>query len=189
MGAGASAAVPGDVKSDIKAQIGVSNDKRWLDAHDISNLTQAKTEIKRLRGLAASALLDPASGAAAGGAARQAVMDRGGPATGPYVKKSFPKSDAVKAMIQTVMRENVLFKYAKDDEIVELVDAFEPIAASKGEIIITQATKGENFYVLESGSIDISITPPGAAAASKVGFVPPLLSQLVRPHPHRLPSD
>ena len=54
MGAGASAGsveINGVKLSDVKAQIGVSPNKNWLDATEIRDLAEAKKEIRRLRRL------------------------------------------------------------------------------------------------------------------------------------------
>ena len=127
MGAGASAGsveINGVKLSDVKAQIGVSPNKNWLDATEIRDLAEAKKEIRRLRALARQYLTDPtvtyADEAPKGRAAvcDALKVDGGGPA---YDEKAvFEKSDAMRTLIGAVMKENILFKSCKKEETEKL---------------------------------------------------------------------
>ena len=80
MGAGASVESLDDAKQVLKDEIGVSDSQAWKEANDIKDLKQAKTEIKRMRGLAAKIALNPSTSGGGGGGggnkARGAVVDR-----------------------------------------------------------------------------------------------------------------
>ena len=78
MGAGASVESLDDAKQVLKDEIGVSDSQAWKEASDIKDLKQAKTEIKRMRGLAAKFALNPSTSGGGGGGykARGAVVDR-----------------------------------------------------------------------------------------------------------------
>ena len=81
----------------------------------------------------------------------------------------FEKSDAMRTLIGAVMKENILFKSCKKEETEKLIDAFAPFEAAKGDVVIKQGDAGEFFYVIESGSIAVSLTPPGTATEMKIG--------------------
>ena len=45
----------------------------------------------------------------------------------------------------------------KDDEMSSVLDHFFPCEASKGEVIMKQGDEGDNFYIIDQGSVDIFV--------------------------------
>lgn len=86
-------------------------------------------------------------------AGRQAVLVRSDEMT--YEKKIVPKPDGVRTMIQKAIGPNILFKTCSDEEIVDLVDVFEPSSANAGKVVIKQGDEGNDFYVMEKGILDV----------------------------------
>lgn len=86
-------------------------------------------------------------------AGRQAVLVRSDEMT--YEKKTVPKPDGVRAMIRKAIEPNILFKTCSDEEIVDLVDVFEPSTANAGKVVIKQGDEVNDFYVMEKGILDV----------------------------------
>ena len=63
--------------------------------------------------------------------------------------------------------------------LIIMIDAMFPMQKKKGDIIIKQGDQGDNFYVLDSGEVDVLITPPKdpksteQPKAAKVGHMGP----------------
>eukprot|EP01029_Cantina_marsupialis_P015032 TRINITY_DN3291_c0_g1_i1.p1 TRINITY_DN3291_c0_g1~~TRINITY_DN3291_c0_g1_i1.p1 ORF type:complete len:768 (+),score=256.59 TRINITY_DN3291_c0_g1_i1:163-2466(+) len=82
-----------------------------------------------------------------------------------YKKRSFPKDDRVKALIQQALQQNFLFGSIGPDEQYEVVDSMQQQSLQAGDVIIKQGDPGDNFYVVESGSFDVFVN------GSKVGQI------------------
>ena len=72
-----------------------------------------------------------------------------------YVHKVVPKSDDAKALIYGAIKPNLLFRACSSEELIDLVDAFEPQYVPKGSIVIREGDEGDHFYVMERGGIDV----------------------------------
>ena len=46
---------------------------------------------------------------------------------------------------------------AKDDEMSNVRDHFFPCETNKGEVIMKQGDEGDNFYIIDQGSVDIFV--------------------------------
>ena len=71
--------------------------------------------------------------------------------------KVFPKNDEIRALLTDIVTSNVLFSSYAQDEQAAIVDAFESFAVPTDTLVIRQGEMGDNFYVVESGSLDIYI--------------------------------
>jgi len=169
MGAGASALSHGDA-SKFHATISQNVlEGKPLDASDIQNLEEAKDEIKRLRQLANKILRSGDGNVIAGISDDQTVKKKVGRAAvlaksitnTNYVKKTVDKSDAIKDIILNSIKQNVLFKACTPKEIIDIVDAFEPIECPVESVVIKQGDAGEHFYVVEKGRLDIFVRMGG----------------------------
>ncbi|KAL7514534.1 hypothetical protein ACHAXN_013333 [Cyclotella atomus] len=72
-----------------------------------------------------------------------------------YVHKVIPKTDDAKALIYGAIKPNLLFRACSSEELIDLVDAFEPQYVPKGSIVIREGDEGDHFYVMERGAIDV----------------------------------
>ena len=72
-----------------------------------------------------------------------------------YVHKVVPKSDDAKELIYDAIKPNLLFRACSPEELIDLVDAFEPQYVPKGSIVIREGDEGVHFYVMERGGVDI----------------------------------
>ena len=148
-----------------------------LDASDITDLEKAKAEIRQLRALAKdfeTRFRDELKEKAGKNAAkkREAVMDKPGAAgvqidTATYVPKLIDKPKKIRDLLFSIVTSNNLFKSYASEEHSAIVDAFEPIEFPAGENVITQGESGDNFYVVQFGTLDIFIG--GESGEMKVG--------------------
>ncbi len=156
-----------------------------LDASDIKNLEEAKEEIRRLRLLAkeintknaslehrlstvsgvTTTRLSNISGLTSGVTsttsqrkkeARAAVMARGSDLT--YVKKTIPKSDQVRNLIYHAINRNMLFRACSEEELRDIIDAFDTAHFKADSVVIQQGDAGDTFYVVEEGQLEVMVS-------------------------------
>ncbi|KAL7462327.1 hypothetical protein ACHAXS_002707, partial [Conticribra weissflogii] len=72
-----------------------------------------------------------------------------------YVHRVIPKSNEAKELIYDAIKPNILFRACSVEELIDLVDAFEPKYVGKGSIVIQEGDEGDHFYVLERGGVDV----------------------------------
>ena len=94
-----------------------------------------------------------------------------------YVKKSVAKSEEVKRLVYNAIKSNTLFRARSEEELVDLIDVFDSADFEAGATVIQQGDDGEHFYVVESGTLDISVAMkdgPNGSNEVKVGvpYVP-----------------
>ena len=156
-----------DFEEEKKAGIGV------LDASDIKSLEEAKEEIRRLRQVAKEAFrknddlekrlstmprVDSAVTTTSsrrkkeGGAA---VLARGSDRN--YVKTTVPKSEQVRNLIYHSIKRNMLFRACSEEELQDLIDAFDSANFKGDSVVIKQGDEGDLFYVVEEGKLDIMV--------------------------------
>ena len=86
---------------------------------------------------------------------RAAVMEK--TCVKDYVTKVVPKADTVKKLLYNAIKGNTLFKACSEEEIHLLIDAFESADFQGGDIVIKQDDEGEHFYVVEDGTLGITV--------------------------------
>jgi len=86
-----------------------------------------------------------------------------------YVKKVIPKDYKTTAALQQAISKNILFSHLDDDERSDIFDAMFTVKASAGEVIIQQGDEGDNFYVLDSGEVDIYVNNEFMGTISETG--------------------
>jgi cAMP-dependent protein kinase regulator len=74
-----------------------------------------------------------------------------------YVKKVVPKDAATMVALTKAISKNVLFAHLDEGERSEIFDAMFPVNHSAGEIIIQQGDEGDNFYVIDQGTVDVLV--------------------------------
>ena len=144
-------------------------DNKPLDASDVTDLNAAKTEIQYIRKFAAEFLAtidiedspDGPVGLPDGGGLpdRGALYDKQDFSS--FKKVSYEKTDDIRSLIYNAIKPNILFENDSQDEILQIIDVFKPQTYKKGEHVIKQGDEGSEFYVVESGSLNIHVTVKG----------------------------
>uniref|UniRef100_A0A914E5H5 cAMP-dependent protein kinase regulatory subunit n=1 Tax=Acrobeloides nanus TaxID=290746 RepID=A0A914E5H5_9BILA len=74
-----------------------------------------------------------------------------------YQKVVIPKDEDTQKALRTAMCKNVLFAHLDPDEQTAIFDAMFPVVKKKSEAIIVQGEEGDNFYVIDSGEVDVFV--------------------------------
>jgi len=74
-----------------------------------------------------------------------------------YVKKVVPKDPETKKALEKSMSRNVLFAHLDDNEKKDIFDAMDHVEKKAGDTIIVQGEDGDNFYVIDSGEVDVFV--------------------------------
>ncbi|KAL7515539.1 hypothetical protein ACHAXN_013422 [Cyclotella atomus] len=156
-----------------------------LDASDIKSLKDAKDEIRRLRQIAKEALTkndelerkcsttSSSSGERSASTARRnknearaAVMAHS--IDKDFVKMTVPKSDMVRNLIYHSIKRNMLFRACAEEELQDLIDAFDTATFKAGDTVIKQGDDGDLFFVVEEGKLDILVSKDGAGSSEEI---------------------
>jgi hypothetical protein len=146
--------------------------KKPLDAHDIISLSDAKKELSRIRKLMQNYndAQEVQNARSVKRVVRNAIQEEDH--IKDYVKKTIDKSPSVRKLIHDAIKPNVLFEMTTADELNEIIDIFEPCRYKEGEIVIQQGANGNEFFVVDSGelSITVAISPPEEDGGLKGAF-------------------
>jgi len=74
-----------------------------------------------------------------------------------YIKVVIPKDKDTQNQLRNAMCKNVLFSHLDIDEQKSIFDAMFPVEKKAGETIIEQGEEGDNFYVIDVGSVDVFV--------------------------------
>lgn len=74
-----------------------------------------------------------------------------------YVKKVVPKDYKTMASLSKAIAKNVLFSHLDENERSDIFDAMFPVNAIPGEVIIHQGDEGDNFYIIDSGEVEVLV--------------------------------
>jgi len=74
-----------------------------------------------------------------------------------YVKKVVPKDYKTMASLSKAIAKNVLFSHLDENERSDIFDAMFPVTALPGEVIIQQGDEGDNFYIIDSGEVEVFV--------------------------------
>jgi len=152
----------------VKLMQSIISDKP-LTCDDIDSVDDARKELKRIRKLMANfkhsaaydRLANPlAQDGSAGGTklrnARNAIVEQEN--INDYVKEVVDKDEKIRNIIYNSIKPNVLFEFNTEDELQEIVDVFAPCSFQAGETVIKQGECGDDFYVVESGELSITVS-------------------------------
>ena len=133
---------------------------KTVSCEDITSLTDAKKEIARIRKLmdnykAAAKKAEKESAVSGKKGARNAIHEE--EHINDYVKKDIPKGENIRKLIYKAIKTNVLFESNTEDELTQIIDVFEPCSYTEGAAVITQGEKGDDFFVVESGDLSITV--------------------------------
>merc|ERR1711865_1197988 len=79
------------------------------------------------------------------------------------------KTKACESFLTKVLGENLLFKELAPADRQVLMKAMQKVKFVKGEEIITQGDKGDKFYVLDTGTCDITVKGKGSVMKASRG--------------------
>lgn len=74
-----------------------------------------------------------------------------------YYLQVVPKDYKTMAALSKAIEKNVLFSHLDEKEKSDIFDAMFGVEAKAGETIIQQGDDGDNFYIIDSGTVDVSI--------------------------------
>merc|ERR1711910_223882 len=74
-----------------------------------------------------------------------------------YVKKVVPKDFKTMASLSKAIAKNVLFSHLDENERSDIFDAMFPVNALPGEVIIQQGDEGDNFYIIDTGEVEVYV--------------------------------
>ncbi|XP_037074646.1 cAMP-dependent protein kinase type I regulatory subunit-like [Pollicipes pollicipes] len=74
-----------------------------------------------------------------------------------YVKKVVPKDYKTMAALSKAIAKNVLFSHLDENERSDMFDAMFAQTFLKGETTIQQGDEGDNFYVIDSGEVEVYV--------------------------------
>ena len=59
------------------------------------------------------------------------------------------------ASLSKAIAKNVLFSHLDENERSDIFDAMFPVNAMPGEVIIEQGDEGDNFYIIDTGDVEV----------------------------------
>ena len=132
-----------------------------LDGSDITDLETARQEVGRLRKLIKEfhdTMKDDFK-TGKGHKKREAVRDQAKQIQPGevHVPKVVPKPDPIRRLLRNIVTSNVLFSSYAQEEHDAIVDAFESVSVTAESFVIRQGESGDNFYVVESGSLNVFV--------------------------------
>ena len=68
-----------------------------------------------------------------------------------------PKDYKTMAALSKAIAKNVLFSHLDENERSDIFDAMFPVNALPGEVIIQQGDEGDNFYIIDTGEVEVSL--------------------------------
>jgi len=77
---------------------------------------------------------------------------------GSEIVKRIPKSEEELEKIHGILIQCVLFEHLDESQLQTVKDAMFPVTKEEEDIIIKQGDAGDNFYVIESGAVDVFTT-------------------------------
>ncbi|VDN24779.1 unnamed protein product [Gongylonema pulchrum] len=86
-----------------------------------------------------------------------------------YDKVVIPKDEETRRALEAAMCKNILFSHLEGDEQKAIFDAMFPVEKKKGETIIEQGEEGDNFYVIDSGEVDVFVNGEYAVSIKEGG--------------------
>lgn len=85
-----------------------------------------------------------------------------------FVKMTVPKSDMVRNLIYHSIKRNMLFRACAEEELQDLIDAFDTATFKAGDTVIKQGDDGDLFFVVEEGKLDILVSKDGAGSSEEI---------------------
>ncbi|CAF0983657.1 unnamed protein product [Adineta steineri] len=77
--------------------------------------------------------------------------------TTPFVREIVQKDYATMCALSEAIKKNILFSHLDENERAQIFDAMFPEIHLAGDIIIQQGEKGENFYIIDKGEVNVYV--------------------------------
>lgn len=68
-----------------------------------------------------------------------------------------PKDYKTMGALSRAIASNVLFTHLDESERADMFDAMFPVQCLPGETVIRQGDEGDNFYIIDSGEVEVSL--------------------------------
>ena len=75
------------------------------------------------------------------------------------------------ASLSKAIAKNVLFSHLDENERSDIFDAMFPVSAIPGEVIIQQGDEGDNFYIIDTGEVEVRTDKISAMSKKILKFV------------------
>ncbi|KAJ0412373.1 hypothetical protein ATCC90586_009563 [Pythium insidiosum] len=75
----------------------------------------------------------------------------------PVKRVVHPKNAASKELLMKILQSNVLFTGQTSAEINDCLDAFFPMKAEPGAVVIRQGDQGDHFYAIGNGQLEVLV--------------------------------
>ena len=90
-----------------------------------------------------------------------------------------PKSEDQQQRIRAATSDIFLFRNLEPEQYQAALQAMEEVHQQAGDIVIKQGDQGDYLYIVESGSLDVFIQPPGTSPADALAAPPDQLGNKV----------
>ena len=87
-----------------------------------------------------------------------------------WTPPAYDKTDSEAAFLKETIETNRLMKNLEPSDREQLGKAFQKVSFAKGDFIIKQGDKGDNFYILDEGECDISVEGKGSVMTATKGI-------------------
>ncbi|KAH7643462.1 protein kinase, cAMP-dependent, regulatory subunit type 1 isoform X1 [Dermatophagoides farinae] len=86
-----------------------------------------------------------------------------------YVKKVVPKDDKTMASLSKTVEKNVLFQHLDGNQRTDVFNAMFPVHHKAGEYIMRQGDEGDNFYIIDEGTVEVYVNDQLVTTVSEGG--------------------
>jgi len=86
-----------------------------------------------------------------------------------YVKKVVPKDYKTMAALSKAIAKNVLFTHLDENERSDIFDAMFPVVHISGETVLKQGDEGDNFYIIDQGTVDVYVNSEYFSSLGETG--------------------
>lgn len=86
-----------------------------------------------------------------------------------YVKKVVPKDEKTMASLSKSIEKSVLFTHLDDNQRTDIFNAMFPVLHKAGEYIMKQGDEGDNFYIIDEGTVEVFVNDHPVTTISEGG--------------------
>ncbi|OTF77633.1 cAMP-dependent protein kinase regulatory subunit-like protein [Euroglyphus maynei] len=84
-------------------------------------------------------------------------------------KKVVPKDDKTMASLSKTVEKNVLFQHLDGNQRTDVFNAMFPVHHKAGEYIMRQGDEGDNFYIIDEGTVEVYVNDQLVSTVSEGG--------------------